>query len=112
MQNATQNPHFDDESKHTAALALWRYSQDYLQAAQTLCEHDRIACNESQALYHPAAQGIEFALKSYLRAKGVTLVGDYFTYHGHASTPAVDGMFRCRMRADLQMTASKIPTLQ
>jgi hypothetical protein len=59
MQNATQNPHFDGESKHTAALALWRYSHDFVKAAQTPCEHDRIACNESQALYHPAAQGIE-----------------------------------------------------
>ncbi|NDP42733.1 MAG: hypothetical protein GZ089_08470 [Aromatoleum sp.] len=61
----------DDEARRTAALALWRYGHDYLKAAQALCEHDRIACNDSQALYHLAAQGIEFSLKSYLRVKGV-----------------------------------------
>jgi len=61
-----------EESRRTAALALWRYAHDYLKAAQTLWENDRITCNESQALYHLTAQGIEFALKSYLRARGVT----------------------------------------
>ena len=61
-----------DESRRTAALALWRYGHDYLKAAQSLAEQDRVACNESQVLYHLAAQGIEFALKSHLRAKGVT----------------------------------------
>jgi hypothetical protein len=60
------------ESRRTAALALWRYSHDYLKAAQTLCETDSVTCNESQATYHLAAQGIEFALKSFLRARGVT----------------------------------------
>jgi len=62
----------DHESRRTAALALWRYSHDYLKAAQALCETDRIASNESQAPYHLAAQGIEFALKAFLRARGVT----------------------------------------
>ena len=61
------------ESRRTAALAFWRYGHDYLKAAQALGEQNRVACNESQVLYHLAAQGIEFALKSYLRAKGVTL---------------------------------------
>ena len=65
-------PHVDVEAKRTAALALWRYSHDYLKAAQLLCETDSIACNESQVPYHLAAQGIEFALKSFLRARGVT----------------------------------------
>jgi hypothetical protein len=59
------------ESRRTAALALWRYSHDYLKAAQALCETDSITCNESQVVYHLAAQGIEFALKSFLRARGV-----------------------------------------
>ena len=59
------------EAKRTTALALWRYGHDYLKAAKTLCETDRIACNESQVLYHLSAQGIEFALKSFLRTKGV-----------------------------------------
>jgi hypothetical protein len=61
-----------NESRRTAALALWRYGHDYLKAAQMLGENARVTCNESQVLYHLAAQGIEFALKSYLRAKGVT----------------------------------------
>lgn len=67
-----QQVHVDDEPGRTAALALWRYGRDYLKAAETLGETDRIACNESQVLFHLAAQGIEFGLKSYLRAKGVT----------------------------------------
>jgi hypothetical protein len=67
-----QETHVDDESRRTAALALWRYGNDYLKAAQGLCDHVRVTCNESQAHYHLAAQGIEFALKSFLRAKGVT----------------------------------------
>jgi hypothetical protein len=67
-----QETHVDVESRRTAALALWRYSHDYLKAAQALCESNSIACNESQAPYHLAAQGIEFALKSFLRARGVT----------------------------------------
>ena len=177
-----------EESRRTAALALWRYGHDYLKAAQTLAEKDRVTCNESQALYHLAAQGIEFALKSYLRAKGVTteelntrighslvdalqealardlppppvavvrairviaphhrddqfrylatrygefpnlapllvagtwvlaqivadVVADYFAYHAHGSVPAKDDMLR-RMSGDLQMTASKLITVQ
>jgi hypothetical protein len=178
----------DVESRRTAALALWRYGHDYLKAAQKLSETDSIACNESQAIYHLAAQGIEFALKSFLRARGVTpedlsarirhslldalqeaiardlspppievvraiqfiaphhrddqfhylaarygefptlaplltagtwilgqiapdVVADYFVYHGHGSATAVDEMLQ-RLRADLDVTASKIPSLQ
>jgi len=178
----------EEESRRTAALALWRYGHDYLKAAQNLAEKDRVACNESQAPYHLAAQGIEFALKSYLRAKGVTpdelsarighslvdalqealardlppppvavvrairviaphhrddqfrylatrygefpnlapllvagtwvlaqivadVVADYFAYHAHGSVPAKDDMLR-RMSGDLQMTASKLITVQ
>jgi len=185
--------HIDEESRRTAALALWRYGHDYLKAAQALCDHDHVTCNESQALYHLAAQGIEFALKSYLRAKGVApgelsarvghslrdalqaalarglaspppevmraiqfiaphhrdgqfryltgrygelpdlapllaagtwilnqiasdVVADYFANRGHGRLPALDALGRDdmlrRMRADLQLTASKIPTLQ
>jgi hypothetical protein len=177
----------DLESRRTAALALWRYSHDYLKAAQTLCETNRIACNESQALYHLAAQGVEFALKSFLRARGVTpadmsgrighslldalqeaiardlsppvevvrairfiaphhrndqfhylaashgafpdltpllaagtwilreiaaeVVADYFVYHGHGSSAAGESMLR-RLHLDLDLTVSKIPSLQ
>jgi hypothetical protein len=177
----------DRESRRTAALALWRYSHDYLKAAQTLCETNRIACNESQALYHLAAQGVEFALKSFLRARGVTpadmsgrighslldalqeaiardlsppvevvrairfiaphhrddqfhylaasygefpdltpllaagtwilreiaaeVVADYFVYHGDGSSAAGENMLR-RLHLDLDLTVSKIPSLQ
>jgi hypothetical protein len=59
------------ESRRTAALALWRYGHDYLKAAQMLGEADHVTCNESQALYHLGAQGIEFAIKACLRSQGV-----------------------------------------
>jgi hypothetical protein len=62
-----------DELKRTSPLALWRYAHDYLRAAQSLCRQHRLSCTESQAPYHLAAQGLEFALKSYLRAKGATM---------------------------------------
>jgi hypothetical protein len=178
----------DVESRRTAALALWRYGHDYLKAAQALSEINSIACNESQVPYHLAAQGIEFALKSFLRARGVTpedlsarighslldalqeaiardlptppvevvraiqfiaphhrddqfrylaatygefpalapllaagtwilgqiaaeVVADYFVYHGQGSEAAGDDMLR-RLRADLDLTASKIPPQQ
>jgi len=78
----------DVESRRTAALALWRYSHDYLKAAQTLGETDVVACNESQVLYHLAAQGIEFALKSFLRARGVP-AEDLSSRIGHALLEAL-----------------------
>lgn len=78
-----------DESRRTAALALWRYGRDYLKAAETLCENDWIACNESQVLYHLAAQGIEFGLKSYLRTKGVS-PGDLSARVGHSLLEALE----------------------
>ena len=78
----------DVESRRTAALALWRYSHDYLKAAQTLWQTDWITCAESQALYHLAAQGIEFALKSHLRARGVT-PEDLSTHVGHSLLTAL-----------------------
>jgi hypothetical protein len=83
-----QQTDVDDESRRTAALALWRYGNDYLKAAQVLCEDMRITCNESQAHYHLAAQGIEFALKSFLRAKGVT-PGDLSARIGHSLLDAL-----------------------
>jgi len=177
-----------EESRRTAALAFWRYAHDYLKAAQTLFESDHVTCNESQALYHLAAQAVEFALKSYLRACGVSsedlssrighsmqealqealarglptppvevmhtiqefapylrddqfrylpagygefpdlepllaagiwilsqvadnAVADYFIYHGRDSGTDRNTMLR-RLRADLIVTASKIPLLQ
>ena len=62
-----------DELKRTSPLALWRYAHDYLRAAQSLCRQHRLSCTESQAPYHLAAQGLEFALKAYLRAKGASM---------------------------------------
>jgi hypothetical protein len=77
------NPADQDEARRTASLALWRYGHDYLKAAQALCENNRVTLNESQALYHLAAQGVEFALKSFLRASGVTPV-DLSARLGHS----------------------------
>jgi hypothetical protein len=62
-----------DESRRTSPLALWRYAHDYLRTARTLSRQHRIACAESQALHHVAAQGIEFALFAFLTARGTPL---------------------------------------
>ncbi len=61
-----------DETQRTTALAFWRYAHDYLRVARALAEQHRIRCAESQVVYHLAAQGLEFALKSFLRAKGIS----------------------------------------
>ena len=39
------------------------------------------------------------------------VAADYFTYYASGSATAIDDMLR-RMRADLDVTASKIPLLQ
>jgi hypothetical protein len=62
-----------EEAKRTAPLAFWRYAHDYLRAASSLCHANRTTCAESQVPYHMVAQGLEFALHAYLRAKGVTV---------------------------------------
>jgi len=62
-----------DETSRTSPLALWRYGHDYLRTARELCGKHRIRCIESQAPYHLAAQGIEFALLAFLRAHGATM---------------------------------------
>ena len=59
-----------DETERTSPLALWRYAHEYLCASRHLCQQIRVQCVESQAPYHVAAQGIEFALKAFLRARG------------------------------------------
>src|SRR5262245_12126485 len=63
----------DDEVRRTSPMALWRYAHDYLRAAQSLCRQHRLADSETQAPYHLAAQGLEFALKAYLCARGATM---------------------------------------
>jgi hypothetical protein len=62
----------DAEAKRTAPLAFWRYAHDYLRAASGLSHGNRTLCIESQVPYHMVAQGLEFALHAYLRAKGMT----------------------------------------
>ncbi len=62
-----------DEDRRTSPLALWRYAHEYLCTAATLCEQVRIKSAESQLPYHAAAQGIEFALKAYLRSHGASM---------------------------------------
>jgi hypothetical protein len=78
----------DDEAKRTSPLALWRYAHDYLRAAQNLCRQHRIACTESQAPYHVAAEGLQFALEAYLRAKGAAMA-ELHTEIGHSLTKAL-----------------------
>src|SRR5438874_2321893 len=63
----------NDEAKRTSPLALWRYAHEYLCASRNLCQQIRIKSTESQAPYHVAAQGIEFALKAFLRARGESM---------------------------------------
>lgn len=62
----------DHEARRTSPLAFWRYAHDYLRVARTLCRQHRIPCAEAQVAYHAAAQGVEFALKAFLRARGVS----------------------------------------
>jgi hypothetical protein len=62
-----------DEAQRTSPLALWRYAHEYLCASRNLCDQIRITCTESQVPYHVAAQGIEFALKAFLRARGESM---------------------------------------
>ena len=65
-------PILSDEAQRTAALAFWRYAHDYLRAAQTFGSQHKVASADSHVPYHVAAQGLEFALKAYLRAKDVS----------------------------------------
>ena len=85
-----------DEAKRTAPLAFWRYAHDYLRAASSLCHGNRTLCIESQVPYHMVAQGLEFALHAYLRAKDMT-TAELRTRLGHSLTKAMalceaDGM--------------------
>ena len=69
MMNSTT----DSEARRTSPLAYWRYAHDYLRVARTLCRQHHIPCVEAQVPYHAAAQGIEFALKAHLRARGASV---------------------------------------
>lgn len=62
-----------EEARRTAPLALWRYAGEYLRVALHLCGHIHVRSAESQVPYHAAAQGVEFALKAFLRAHGATM---------------------------------------
>jgi hypothetical protein len=62
-----------DEERRCAPLALWRYAHEYLRSARHLCTEISVRCGESQVPYHMAAQGIEFALKALLRARGASM---------------------------------------
>ncbi len=78
----------DHEARRTSPLAFWRYGHDYLRAARTLCRQHRIPCDETQVAYHAAAQGVEFALKAFLRARGVD-VSELQTAIGHSLAKAL-----------------------
>jgi hypothetical protein len=77
-----------DETQRTTALAYWRYAHDYLRAARTLADQHKLLGCESQVVYHAAAQGLEFALKAFLRAKGVT-TAQLRTDVGHSLSEAL-----------------------
>ena len=77
------------EIRRTSPLALWRYSHDYFDVVRQLCGRVRVACAESQVPYHVAAQGIEFALKSFLRARGATM-SDLNLEVGHSLQRALE----------------------
>jgi len=78
----------DQEVRRMSPLAFWRYGHDYLRTARTLCRQHRIACIESQVAYHAAAQGVEFALKAFLRARGVE-THELRTQVGHSLAKAL-----------------------
>jgi hypothetical protein len=78
-----------DEIQRTSPLALWRYAHEYLCVARNLCDQVRIKSIESQAPYHVAAQGIEFALKAYLRARGASMT-ELQREVGHSLSHALD----------------------
>lgn len=63
----------DNEARRTSPLAYWRYAHDYLRVARSLCRQHQIPCVDAQVPYHAAAQGIEFALKAHLRARGASV---------------------------------------
>src|SRR4029077_1060263 len=79
----------EQEARRTSPLAFWRYGHDYLRAARTLCRQHRIPCAEAQVSYHAAAQGVEFALKAFLRARG-TAADALRTEVGHSLPKALD----------------------
>jgi hypothetical protein len=63
----------DDEASRTSPLAFWRYAHDHLRTARDLGRKHRIPCVDSQVVFHVGAQGVEFALKSFLRARGMSV---------------------------------------
>jgi hypothetical protein len=77
-----------DEARRTAPLALWRYAHEYLRAARALCRQISVRSRESQVPYHVAAQGIEFALKAFLRTRGATMA-ELHQDIGHSLTAAL-----------------------
>lgn len=78
----------DDEASRTSPLAFWRYAHDHLRTARDLGRKHRIACVDSQVVFHVGAQGIEFALKSFLRARGMS-VTQLRTEVGHSIMKAL-----------------------
>jgi hypothetical protein len=66
------NSNIDDEAR-TSPLAFWRYAHDHLRIARELSRKHRIPCIDSQVAYHVGGQGVEFALKSFLRSRGMTV---------------------------------------
>jgi hypothetical protein len=66
-------PAAEDETRRTTPLAYWRYAHDYLRVVRDLSRQHRIACAESQAVLHLAAQAIDFALLAFTTAYGASV---------------------------------------
>ncbi len=70
----------------TSPLGLWMYADSYLDAAGCVAAHSKHPHREP--IYLLYAHAIEFALKAFLRAKGVSI--DEIETHGHRLTPLLD----------------------
>src|SRR5581483_4362479 len=63
----------------TSPLGLWMYADSYLDAASCVAAHSRHPHREPVYLLY--AHAVEFALKAFLRSKGVSV--DEIEAHGH-----------------------------
>ena len=82
MSVADPNPAED----RTSPLGLWMYADSYLDAATCVVAHSKHPHREPAYLLY--AHAVEFALKAFLRSKGVAI--DEIESHGHRLAPLLD----------------------
>ncbi|HLG89658.1 MAG TPA: hypothetical protein VKZ79_20955 [Alphaproteobacteria bacterium] len=82
------DPNLADD--RTSPLGLWMYADSYLDAASCVAAHAKHPHREPVYLLY--AHAVEFALKAFLRAKGVSI--DEIETHGHRLAPLLDA---CRV---------------